>query len=89
MKPLATWRYLLRMARYKLWLYLLHGTLWGTFTLLSLLISLLARAFFDTLTGQAHISVGLTGLIVLLVVLALSRVALWLCAGFAEQRRPI
>jgi ATP-binding cassette subfamily B protein len=84
MKQLSPWRYVLKMARYKPWLYLLHGMLWGTMNLSLLLAGLIARAFFDTLTGQAHLSVGTTGLIVLLVVLALSRVALWLIAGFVE-----
>ena len=84
MKPLPTWRYLVKMARYKPWLYLLHAVLWGAFSLSFLLAGLIARAFFDTLTGQAHLPVGTTGLIVLLVVLAVSRVALWLTAGFVE-----
>jgi ATP-binding cassette subfamily B protein len=84
MKPLPTWRYLLEMARYKPWLYLLHAVLWGTFNMSPLLAGLIARAFFDTLTGQARLPVGTTGLIVLLVVLAVSRVAVWLTAGFVE-----
>jgi ATP-binding cassette, subfamily B, bacterial len=84
MKPLPTWRYLVKMARYKPWLYLLHAVLWGTFSLSFLLAGLITRAFFDTLTGQAHLPVGTTGLIVLLVVLAVGRVAVWLTAGFVE-----
>lgn len=84
MKQLPTWRYLKGMARYKLWLYLLHALLWGAFNMSSLLAGLIARAFFDTLTGQAHMPIDTTGLIVLLVVLAVSRVALWLVAGFVE-----
>src|SRR5579859_1837035 len=84
MKQLPTWRYLLKMARYKPWLYLLHGVLWCTFSMLSLIAGLIARAFFDTLTGQAHLPMGTTGLIVLLVVLAVSRVVVWLTAGFVE-----
>ena len=84
MKQLPTWRYLLKMARYRPWLYLLHAVLWGAFNLSSLLAGLIARDFFDTLTGQARLPVGTTGLIVLLVVLAVSRVAVWLSAGFVE-----
>ncbi|HVB60163.1 MAG TPA: ABC transporter ATP-binding protein [Ktedonobacteraceae bacterium] len=84
MKPFPTWRYLLQMARYKPWLYLLHAVLWGAFNSSLLLAGLIARAFFDTLTGQAHLPVGTTGLIVLLVVLTVSRVALVLTAGFVE-----
>ena len=84
MKPLATWRYLLEMVRYRPWLYLLHATLWGTMNLSVLLVGLIARAFFDTLTGQAHVSVGTTGLIVLLVVIAAGQFALWFIAGYVE-----
>lgn len=84
MKQLPTWRYLVGMARYKLWLYLLHAVLWGSFSMSSLLAGLIARAFFDTLTGQAHLPIDTTGLIVLLVVLAVGRVILWLSAGFVE-----
>src|ERR1051326_6458097 len=83
-KPLPTWRYLAKMAHYRTWLYLLHAVLWGTFSLWYLLAGLLARAFFDTLTGQAQMPGGTTGLVVLLAALAASRVALWLAAGFVE-----
>lgn len=84
MKLLPTWRYLMEMARYRPWLYLLHAVLWGTISLLPLLAGLVARAFFDTLTGHARLSLDTTGLVVLLAVLAVSRVALWLTAGFVE-----
>lgn len=84
MKSIPTWRYLLKMARYKLWLYLLHAVLWGTFSALLLLAGLITRAFFDALTEQARISTGITGLIELLVVIAVSRVIIWLTAGFVE-----
>src|SRR5581483_132730 len=84
MKQLPTWLSLLKMARYKLWLYLLHALLWGMFSLTFLLEGLLVRAFFDTLTGQAHLPTGTMGLIVLLIVLAVSRVAVLLTAGFVE-----
>ncbi|MEA2524797.1 MAG: hypothetical protein QOF73_2024 [Thermomicrobiales bacterium] len=81
---LPTWRYLLGMARYAPRLYLLHAVLWSVMNMSSLLPGLIARAFFDTLTGQAHLPVGTTGLIVLLVVIAVGRAVLWLIAGFVE-----
>ncbi|GCE20580.1 hypothetical protein [Dictyobacter kobayashii] len=84
MKQLPTWRYLVKMVRYKPWLYLSHALLWGMGNVLILLVGLIARAFFDTLTGQAHVPMDTTGLILLLVVLAASRVVLWLTAGFVE-----
>ncbi|HEY7850773.1 MAG TPA: ABC transporter transmembrane domain-containing protein, partial [Ktedonobacterales bacterium] len=84
MKSLPTWRYLMRMARSKPRLYLLHAALWGAMNMSALLVGLIARAFFDTLTGQAHLPVGVMGLLALLVVIAVSRAALWLIAGFVE-----
>ncbi len=84
MKLLPTWRYLLEMVRYRPWLYLLHAVLWGVFGMSWLLSGLLVRAFFDTLSGHAYLPGGMTGLIVLLVILAVSRVAVWLTAGFVE-----
>lgn len=84
MKPLPTWRYLARMIRYRPWLYLLHAVLWGAFNLSSLLVGLIARAFFDALTGQARVSGGTTGLVALLVAFAMSQVAVLLTGGFVE-----
>ncbi len=79
-----TWRYLANMARYAPWLCLLHAILWGTMDLLALLPGLIARDFFDALTGERQPTVGTTGLIVLLVALAVGRAALWLVSGFVE-----
>jgi ATP-binding cassette, subfamily B, bacterial len=84
MRPLPTWRYTLKMARYAPWLYLLHALLWSMMNLLSLLPGLIARAFFDTLTGKAHVPGGIIGLLGLLSVLAVGRAALWLAGGFVE-----
>src|SRR6185295_3874034 len=83
-RPLPTWRYTLKMARYAPWLYLLHAVLWSVMNVLSLLPGLIARAFFDTLTGKAQLPGDITGLLGLLSVLAVGRAALWLVAGFVE-----
>ncbi len=88
MKPLPTWRYLLKMARYAPRLYLPHAALFSVWHASPLLFGLIARAFFDTLTGNAHLAVGTlvgtTGLIVLLVVIAVGRSALLMIAGIYE-----
>lgn len=83
-RTLPTWRYLARMIRYRPGLYLLHAFLWATFNASDLVAGLIARAFFDALTGQAHVSLDPTGLIVLLAVLAVARVAVVLTAGSVE-----
>jgi ATP-binding cassette, subfamily B, bacterial len=84
MRPLPTWRYTLKMARYAPRLYLLHAVLWSVMNVLSLLPGPIARAFFDMLTGKAQLPGGITGLLGLLCVLAVGRAALWLVAGFVE-----
>lgn len=84
MRPLPTWKYTLTMARYAPWLYLLHALLWSTMNLLSLLPGLIARAFFDTLTGNAQLPASIAGLLGLLLLIAIGRAALWLVAGFVE-----
>ena len=84
MRPLPTWDYTLKMARYAPWLYLLHTLLWSLMNILSLLPGLIARAFFDTLTGAALLPGGLAGLLGLLGLLALGRAGLWMLAGFVE-----
>ena len=58
MTPLPTWRYLLEMARFAPWLYLLHAAFWSVMNLSALLPGLIARAFFDTLTGKAQLPGG-------------------------------
>ncbi|HEV2066177.1 MAG TPA: hypothetical protein VGR08_05025, partial [Thermomicrobiales bacterium] len=84
MTAFPTWRYLLHMARFAPWLVVLHAVLWGVMNLSALLPGLIARDFFDALAGDAGTPVGTTGLIALLVVLAMARSALWLVAGFVE-----
>lgn len=84
MKPLPTWRYMVDMIRFRPWLYMLHAVLWAMMALSYLLVGLVARAFFDTLTGQARLSVGAWEVTALLMALAMSRAALWLTAGFVE-----
>ncbi len=83
-KPLPTWRSLIRMARYAPHLYLPHAALWSVVHASPLLFGLITRAFFDTLTGNAHPPVGTTGLIVLFVVVAVGRALLYLTAGIFE-----
>ena len=84
MTPPSTLRQLLGMARYRPWIYALHGTLWAIHNLSSLLPGLIALAFFDAITGQARVPVGSDGLVLILVLLAVGRSALWLAGGFVE-----
>ncbi|MDQ3692172.1 MAG: ABC transporter ATP-binding protein/permease [Chloroflexota bacterium] len=84
MTPRPTWRYLLQMSRFGRGYSVAHAFLWGLMNLSTLLPGLLARAFFDALTGAAAIPIGTSGLVLLLVVMALGQAALWLIAGYVE-----
>lgn len=84
MTTLPTWRYLVAMARSTPRLYLLNALLWSVSHMSPLLPGLIARAFFDTLTGHAHLSFGTSGLIALLLVVAAGRVAVALAGGFVD-----
>jgi ATP-binding cassette subfamily B protein len=84
MSTQPTWRYLFQMSRFGGRYSVAHAILWGVMSLSGLLPGLIARAFFDDLTGAASAPTGVTGLILLLVALALGQAALWLIAGYVE-----
>ncbi len=72
---MTTWRSLWRLIRFSPWLYLLAGVCWTLSWVLNLAPGLIARAFFDTLTGRSPARIGLYGLVVLLLMLELARAA--------------
>ncbi|MBA3414774.1 MAG: ABC transporter ATP-binding protein, partial [Chloroflexia bacterium] len=84
MTPQPTWRYLLQMSRFARGYSVAHAFLWGVMNLSTLLPGLIARSFFDALTGAAAVPGGTSGIVVLLVALALGQAALWLIAGYVE-----
>ena len=71
MKP---WQHLLALMRYRPWLYLANGVLWTLVHLSPLVTGLLAKWFFDALTGSAPAGLGPWSLIALLVAAALARI---------------
>ncbi len=73
---LKTYRYIFRLIRFRPWLYVALGILETLFFgVFPQLVAWITRTFFDTLTGDAQASVGVWGLIALLVVTAFARVA--------------
>ena len=68
--------YMWRLALFRPWIYLptflLRTFIFGVYTQL---VGLIFQAFFDTLTGHSRVNVGIQELIVLIVGLALARVA--------------
>lgn len=70
---MSTWQFLWRLIRFQPWRYLIDALLWVGFYLLLVIPGLIARTFFDLLTGNAETSIGLWGLISLLVVVQVAR----------------
>jgi ATP-binding cassette subfamily B protein len=75
----TTWRALRAMMAYRPWLYLANGVLWTLVHLAPLLPGLLAKWFFDALSGAAPVGLDPWSLIALLGAATLGRiVVLWL-----------
>ena len=73
---LKTWQYVLQLIRFRPWLYLALGILETLFFgVFPQIVGWITYSFFNTLTGDAPVSLGIGGLIVLLVVTAIVRVA--------------
>jgi ATP-binding cassette, subfamily B, bacterial len=70
---MSIWRFLGQLIRFQPWRYLIDGLLWVGFYVLLVVPGLLARTFFDTLTGSTETTLGLWGLISLLVVVQVAR----------------
>jgi len=80
-----TLRLLWSLITYAPWTYLLAGLCWTLSWVLALAPGLIAKAFFDALTGHAPARVGLYGLIALLLMAEAARLAMSIGATFAER----
>jgi len=81
---MKAYRLLWRLIRYRPWLYGLNAILWASIALLPMIPGLIAREFFDTLTGSARLDIGVWGLIALLIGVALGRVVLVLGGALTD-----
>ncbi|GHO48058.1 ABC transporter transmembrane domain-containing protein [Ktedonospora formicarum] len=84
MKALPTIRYVWIMTRYRFWLHVVHGALWGVADLTDLLVGWFISIFFDALTHHALVPEGILGVVLLLVLVAVGRAVIMLCAGLSE-----
>lgn len=79
-----TYQLLWRMIRYLPGLYAADAALWASIALVPLIPGLIAREFFDTLTGHARLQIGVWGLIALLIGAALGRMVLVVCGALTD-----
>jgi len=71
-----TFHYMWRLIKYRPWLYLGNCILWIFIHVSPLIPGLIAKEFFDVLSGNASLNVGLWGLMTLLIMFALIRVGI-------------
>jgi ATP-binding cassette subfamily B protein len=75
---------MLRMFSYRPWLYLVNGTLWALIHIAPLAPGLVAREFFDALSGRARAGLSAWELIALLVAAGLARIVLFIGGVLAD-----
>jgi ATP-binding cassette subfamily B protein len=75
---MKAWSYAWRLLRYRPWLFALCFLMWMTYFNLPLAVGLIMRAFFDTLTNYASATLGVWGLIALMVGVELTRSCIYL-----------
>ncbi|MFN8512977.1 MAG: ABC transporter ATP-binding protein [Thermomicrobiales bacterium] len=73
---MKTWQHLAAMMRFRPWLYFFNGTFWTLIHLSPLVPGLLAKWFFDAVTGEAPAGLGPWTLIALMLATSLARVLL-------------
>ena len=71
---MKAYQFMWRMMRYRPGLYAANAILWSMVHLFPLVPGLIAREILDTLTGDARLSLGIAGLIALLLGVALAQV---------------
>lgn len=76
-----TFHYMWRLIKYRPWLYLGNCILWIFIHISPLIPGLIAKEFFDVLSGNASLNVGLWGLMTLLIMVALIRVGIITIGG--------
>jgi ATP-binding cassette, subfamily B, bacterial len=73
---LKTWQYILRLIRFRPWLYLALGVLETLFFgVFPQVVAWITYTYFNILGGQAQVGIGIPGLIALLVATAIGRAA--------------
>jgi ATP-binding cassette subfamily B protein len=77
-------RLIWRMIRYRPWLYLFNGVCWTAVHVLPLLVGLVTKLFFDSLTGDAPAGFDVTTVISLLVAVSLARVVSIVLGAWAD-----
>lgn len=73
-KKRNTLYYIWEMIKYRPWLYLCNCILWTLIHVSPLIPGLLAKEFFDNLSGNSNVNVGIWGLLVLMIMVTLIRI---------------
>ncbi|HYP19903.1 MAG TPA: ABC transporter ATP-binding protein [Chloroflexia bacterium] len=83
-KPLKTWQYIGRLWRFRPWLLLANALIGAVFAIAPIVMGLVVQAIFNSLTGDAPVSLGIWELVALLVLAAFANYALSYFRIFAD-----
>ena len=78
---MRTYNYIWKLIKYRPWLYTLNCILWIIIHVSPLIPGLIAKEFFDTLSGNASLNVGVWGLMALLMMVTFARVVIIFAGG--------
>jgi ATP-binding cassette, subfamily B, bacterial len=67
-KKIHTYEHMWRLIRYKPWLYLLNGILWAIIHLMPIIPGLIAKEFFDQISGKGQLNSGIWGIFFIIVI---------------------
>ncbi len=84
MKTYPTYHYLWRMILYRPGLYLSNAIFWALIHIMPLVPGLITKAYFDALTGNAALSLGIPAIVVLVLMTALARICLAIGGGLTD-----
>jgi ATP-binding cassette, subfamily B, bacterial len=84
-KQVKTVKYIWELMKYRPWLYLVNCILWMLIHISPLIPGLIAKEFFDKLTKNATLDSSVWGLLVLIVIVAISRVVLISLGGRVDS----
>jgi ATP-binding cassette subfamily B protein len=72
------------MIRFRPWLYLADAVLWAGIHITPLIPGLISRAYFDTLTGAAPVTLSVGSIVIILLMFALARIVLYVTGFLAD-----
>ena len=83
---MKTWQFVLKILSYRPWFFLLNFIIWMAFHSSPILVGLVVRQFFDTVSGAAPVGLGLWSVIALMAGVQAGQIGLFLAGAYTWDR---